>query len=312
MNNFLIFIIILAVNAILTRMLLRNLSYYLMSLGVSGIDVNKPHRPRIPEEGGVAIGFSFIFSLALYGYIFNIDWVVIIITTTFLISFIGFIDHFRNIKPYPKFVYCAVVGSFYSIYYLQSTPEGIMASVIFVVIISLSYSVLVNAFNLLAGFNGLESGLAVLSSLTLAIYFYLENEPLVAGVALLLFVGFLVFWQLNKYPAQIFLGDSGSLIPASVFWGLAAITQDWLPILIVMAPHLLNALIKFASTGVSSRSDHKPLVYKNGLLYLPEKNYWSLIRLYLLTGPKHEKQIVYYVYAVELFFCILLLTITQL
>jgi hypothetical protein len=73
-----------------------------------------------------------------------------------------------------------------------------------------------------------------------------------------------------------------------------------------MAPHLLNMLIKFFSTGVSSKSDFEPLVYREGTLQLPQKNYWSLIRLYLATGPKSEKSIVYFVLSLEALFCSLL------
>jgi len=91
-----------------------------------------------------------------------------------------------------------------------------------------------------------------------------------------------------------------------VFFGLALLTRQWIPILFIMAPHLLNMVIKFYSTGVSSKSNFAPLVYKEGKLHLPQKNYWSLIRLYLATGPKSEKSIVYFVFSVEVLFCSLL------
>jgi hypothetical protein len=84
------------------------------------------------------------------------------------------------------------------------------------------------------------------------------------------------------------------------------LTRQWVPILFIMAPHLLNMLIKLFSTGVSSKSDFQPLVYKEGILHLPPKNYWSLIRLYLATGPKSEKSVVYFVLAVEVVCCSLL------
>ena len=107
-------------------------------------------------------------------------------------------------------------------------------------------------------------------------------------------------------PAQIFIGDSGSLVPASVYVGLTIVTRQWMALFVVMAPQLLNALIKYVSIGVSTRSDYAPLVYRDGLLHLPQRNYLSLIRLYLLTGPKHERQIVHFVYLVQLLFCLLL------
>ncbi len=54
MNSVMIFLIILVVNAIVTRILLQSLSGWLMDSGVYGYDVNKPEKTRVPEEGGVS------------------------------------------------------------------------------------------------------------------------------------------------------------------------------------------------------------------------------------------------------------------
>jgi UDP-N-acetylglucosamine--dolichyl-phosphate N-acetylglucosaminephosphotransferase len=224
--------------------------------------------------------------------------------TTPLICLLGFVDHFRNIKPYPKFVYAAVIGSVYSIYYIRMMPNSLVMDLLLVFVISVSYAILVNAYNLLAGFNGLESGVTIISGIALSAYFYIHGHHAEAGICLLLLTGYSIFWYLNKYPAKIFIGDSGTLVPPSVFFGLGLLTGQVLPVVFVMIPHLLNIMIKYISIGVKSRSDLKPLVLKDGLLHFPEQRYYSLIRLVLINGPKHEKHIVYYVYAIELIFCI--------
>lgn len=310
-NLLFIFTIVAAVNAMITRILLKNLNYFLMDRGVYGIDVNKPGRIKIPEEGGLSITISLVISFGLLLVFFSKSWLILMIATTFLISLIGFIDHFRNIKPYPKFVYCMIVGSIYSVHFLQNNSLPLVPTILIILAIAIGYSVMVNAFNVLAGFNGLESGLAVISSTTLGIYYYFYNFHFEAGICFIVAVSFFVFWQLNKYPAKIFIGDSGSLVPASIYIGLAVVTRHWVPLLFVMAPHLINVFIKFLSTGVSSRSDHLPLQYKDGLLHLPSsKNYFSLIRLYLLTGPKKEQQIVNFVFMIEIICCISLFIFT--
>jgi UDP-N-acetylglucosamine--dolichyl-phosphate N-acetylglucosaminephosphotransferase len=233
----------------------------------------------------------------------------LLLVTTFFIALIGFVDHFRNIRPYPKFVYCTIVGALFAYVFLSDPAYPVWYGIVAAGVIGVSYSVLVNAFNVLAGFNGLESGITVISSVTLAIYFALHGFMHEAGILLLVAVSYAVFYQLNKYPAQMFIGNSGTLVPPSIFVGLAVVTHQWIPVLFVTAPHLINIVIKYASTGVSSRSDHKPLVYKDGLLHLPPGGYLSLIRLYLKSGPKHEKQLVRYVYSIELLFCILLFVV---
>ncbi len=298
--------LIFLINLALTRLLLRNLNYYLMDKGIYGIDINKPGKVKVPEEGGVSITISLIFSFSLLWTVFRNDGILLIIITSFLISLIGFIDHYRNIRPYPKFIYCAVIGSLYSFFLISDRTIPPQLLIIEIIILALGYSVLVNSYNLLAGFNGLESGVTVIASISLTIYFFIKGLYPEAGIAFLVVGSYLVFWQLNKYPAKIFIGDSGTLLPASIFFGLGILSKLWLPILFVTAPHLINAAIKFFSTGVSSRSDLKPLIYKDGLLQLPENYYLSLIRLILLKGPMHEKQIVYYIYCIEVIFCSLI------
>lgn len=308
-NNIVVFIILVSLNAVLTRILLQNLNYYLMDKGIYGIDINKAERPKIPEEGGVSITISFALSLVLFWYYFSNQIVAPLLVTTPLICLLGFVDHFRNIKPYPKFFYTAVIGSIYTIYYIRMVPNSLLMNLLLIILIGVSYAILVNAYNLLAGFNGLESGITIIIGSSLALFFYLMGDHAEAAVSILLVSGYTVFWTLNKYPAKIFIGDSGTLVPPSVFFGLGLLTGHVLPVIFVMSPHLINIVIKYFSIGVKSRSDLKPLVLKEGLLHFPEQKYYSLIRLFLLNGPKHERHIVYFVYAIEIVFCALLFVI---
>jgi UDP-N-acetylglucosamine--dolichyl-phosphate N-acetylglucosaminephosphotransferase len=302
-NNVVVFVILVALNAVLTRILLQNLNYYLMDKEIYGIDINKAHKPKIPEEGGISITISFSFSLVLYWYYFSFANTGPLLVTTPIICLLGFVDHFRNIKPYPKFFYTAVIGSVYTIYYIRATSNSLIINLALIVVIGVTYAILVNAYNLLAGFNGLESGVTIIIAASLSLYFFINGHRVEAGVCILLLSGYFVFWLLNKYPAKIFIGDSGTLVPPSVFFGLGLLTGHVLPVIFVMIPHLVNIVIKYISIGVKSRSDLKPLVLKDGLLHFPEQKYYSLIRLFLLNGPKHEKHIVYYVYLIEIIFC---------
>jgi UDP-N-acetylglucosamine--dolichyl-phosphate N-acetylglucosaminephosphotransferase len=308
-SNIIVFVILVMLNAVLTRILLQNFNYFLMGKGIFGIDINKSDKPKIPEEGGLSITISFFLSLILYSYYFNFQKITPLLVTTPIICLLGFIDHFRNIKPYPKFIYTAVIGSVYTIYYIRENQNSLMTDLILVVVIGVSYAILVNAYNLLAGFNGLESGITIISGTALSIFFFYNGHHAEAGICVLMLSGYSVFWILNKYPAKIFIGDSGTLVPPSVFFGMGLITGHILPVIFVMSPHILNIIIKYISIGVKSRSDLKPLVLKDGLLHFPEQKYYSLIRLFLLNGPKHEKHIVYFVYLIEFVFCVSLFLI---
>lgn len=309
-SDWLMFAIICLLNAVVTRILLRNLNYFLMSRGIYGIDVNKPSRNKIPEEGGVSLCIAFVFSGWLFSFIWDLNWVIPILIATALICLVGFVDHFRNIRPVPKLFYGFAIGLLYYLIIMESTGLLLWQQALYLLFIGVAFTIGTNAFNLLAGFNGIESGVTVISSGALTIYYYMVGFEEAAALLILLNITYLVIWQLNRFPAQIFLGDSGTLMPVSVYIGIAVYTGHWWPLPFVLAPHFLNAFIKFLSTGISTRSDYAPLVYQNEKLQLPEKNYWSLIRLYIAAaGPRTEPQIVNFVFVTEFVACAAMLLI---
>jgi UDP-N-acetylmuramyl pentapeptide phosphotransferase/UDP-N-acetylglucosamine-1-phosphate transferase len=74
-----------------------------------------------------------------------------------------------------------------------------------------AYTVIVNAFNLIDGVDGLAAGIGSIASVAMGIWFYFAGGIELAVLAFALagsLVGFLIF---NFNPAKIFMGDSGSL-----------------------------------------------------------------------------------------------------
>lgn len=70
----------------------------------------------------------------------------------------------------------------------------------------------INAFNLSDGLDGLAAGLAAIAALFIAYFMWLSADrgSLIIAVALLgAAIGFLRY---NRYPARLFMGDSGSLV----------------------------------------------------------------------------------------------------
>ncbi len=70
----------------------------------------------------------------------------------------------------------------------------------------------INSVNLIDGMDGLAAGIVAIASFACCIYGYLFGQPDVIPIFLILTalcLGFLVF---NKYPASIFMGDTGSFV----------------------------------------------------------------------------------------------------
>ncbi len=68
-----------------------------------------------------------------------------------------------------------------------------------------------NAFNLIDGLDGLSTGLALISSVSLAGVSLLQGSYGIASLALILAGALFGFLPFNMFPARIFLGDSGAL-----------------------------------------------------------------------------------------------------
>ena len=72
----------------------------------------------------------------------------------------------------------------------------------------------VNAVNLTDGLDGLASSVTVVVGLFFALYSFFRSDPSETGVsmyAMALVGGLLAFLIYNKYPAKVFMGDTGSL-----------------------------------------------------------------------------------------------------
>ena len=67
-----------------------------------------------------------------------------------------------------------------------------------------------NAFNIIDGLDGLSTGLALISALSMAAVFALVGQAGMAGVSLVLAGALLGFLPYNVHPARLFLGDTGA------------------------------------------------------------------------------------------------------
>jgi UDP-GlcNAc:undecaprenyl-phosphate GlcNAc-1-phosphate transferase len=183
----------------------------------------KIHSAPIPRLGGVAFVIAFSFSIWL-GFVadpqlWQNDWLGIagVIAGGFIIFALGLIDDIRDVSPPVKFLWqagaallpvlCGVRAEVLNVPYYKLVELGfwgIPLSVLWIVAIT-------NTFNLLDGLDGLAAGIAGISSLTFLILSIVLNLPLASLFAAGIFGLSIAFLKFNYHPAQIFMGDSGSL-----------------------------------------------------------------------------------------------------
>ncbi len=192
---------------------------YLKRLVDEPDESRKIHQRRIPTIGGIMIFAGTLFAYLLW-YPFNqiIDFKYIC-ASMLILFFIGVKDDIIGTAPMKKLIGHLMVAfilvfmaemritNMYGLFGLYEIPE---AASIFLSVFT--YIVIVNAFNLIDGVDGLAAGIGTISCLAFGAWFYLAGGLDDAVLALSLagaLMGFLIF---NFAPAKIFMGDSGSLV----------------------------------------------------------------------------------------------------
>jgi UDP-GlcNAc:undecaprenyl-phosphate/decaprenyl-phosphate GlcNAc-1-phosphate transferase len=179
----------------------------------------RSHSITTPSLGGVAIFAGTLFSILLwtpFKYFGDLQYILCAFIIIFLI---GVKDDIEPISPSKKFmgelfaagilVFRANIRltSLYGFFGVYALPEyvSILLSIFTIIVI-------INAFNLLDGINGLSASIGVLISVVLGGWFYLVGSIEIAVVAFALCGALIAFLKYNITPAKIFMGDTGALL----------------------------------------------------------------------------------------------------
>ena len=195
-------------------------------------DNRRMHNKPIPKFGGPAIIIGFIISIIYLivttsvegnlnifgeeGYFLKIIGFTLgmIVLSTFC-----FFDDIKGIHPLVKLtgqLLAAIIVVSFGIridYFELPFLEGnIVLSNTFSILLTIFWIVgITNAINLIDGLDGLSSGIAIISSISLLIIFALNSSPLIAIIIVTALVGALFgFLPFNFNPAKTFIGDIGS------------------------------------------------------------------------------------------------------
>lgn len=231
----------------------------------------KHHVSSVPTIGGIIIFAASIFAYALWfpwddlGYygspkLFSesVKEFKFLIAAAILIFFIGVKDDIIGVAPVKKLVGHIMVGfilvmmadfritGLHGVFGVEELPYygSVMLSIF-------TYVVVVNAFNLIDGSDGLAAGIGFISSCFFGIWFYTSYQFDLSLLAFVLAGSLGAFLIFNFSPARIFMGDSGSLFIGAFTFAMAlkCIETDTtvLPILVkgVSAPVFTMAVLAY-------------------------------------------------------------------
>lgn len=169
----------------------------------------KVHTTPIPRLGGLAIYLAFVIALLAFEDRYNISQLLSIVLGATLASFLGLWDDRRPLPAWVKLIGQTtaagiLVFSDVRISLFPWPAVNVLATLLWVVGIT-------NALNLMDNMDGLAAGVAAIAAGFFLLLAAGSGQYLVGALAAALLgacIGFL-FYNLN--PAQIFMGDSGSL-----------------------------------------------------------------------------------------------------
>ncbi|GAB3903662.1 MraY family glycosyltransferase [Mucilaginibacter boryungensis] len=179
----------------------------------------KQHDHGIPRLGGIAIFVSFVITLLLFcvtGKQLSVNY---LLTACVILFAMGLKDDLSGVNPSTKFFVQFVVSailvipgdirltSMYGVLGVHAMPYSI--SVIFSI---LTVMLIVNAFNLIDGIDGLAATTGIIANSAFATLFIYTHQYELASVCLALVGALIGFLRYNLTPAKIFMGDTGSLL----------------------------------------------------------------------------------------------------
>lgn len=199
-------------------------------------DLRKLHNKNVPSMGGIMIFAGTLFSFFICYPSLDIGYIKYLVPSILVLFFIGIKDDIIGTAPVKKLVGHLLVAfimvlmaeikitSLYGIFEIRELPDWASISLsIF------TYVVVINSFNLIDGVDGLAGGVGCIAATAFGIWFLLLGSMVDAIIAFALAGALLGFLRFNFYPANIFMGDSGSLIVGLIICVLAIRVIEFKP-----------------------------------------------------------------------------------
>lgn len=191
-----------------------------------------------PTMGGIMFLISILISF-LISMRFSTN-ALFLILALFGFGIIGFIDDFKKVvlkrslglRAYEKIILQFIVALALSLYHKNTSPLGTYINMpfmesnfnmafLYIPFLLVVFIASTNSVNLTDGLDGLASGVTIIATI------FLSLIAMKLGFVDISLIGFIIcgaligFLYYNKYPARVFMGDTGSLALGGVFAAIA-------------------------------------------------------------------------------------------
>lgn len=287
----------------------------LKARGIVGRDLNKPNKPEVAEMGGIAtvVGFFTGVSVLLgINGIENEDLLNVSFSAILGAAFIGMIDDLFDLRQRHKailpFLLALPLGA-------TVNPRVVIPHVVTVdlgpwMMLAAAFAVTcaANAANMLEGFNGLGTGLGIIMSVTL-IVLCVEHDRLDGLYLLVPLLGALLgFLWFNKYPAEIFPGDTMTLFLGATLAAAGLLSSLHVQTTVIFLPMITEFFLKlkghFKAENYCSKTNYGYLEYHGKIE--------SITHLFMRRRRLTEKMLVGLIWLLEVAVCVFVVAVDTL
>lgn len=187
----------------------------------------KIHQYPTARFGGLAIYAGFMGGLMVIQPSLSLPLTGLLLGGGLILA-LGIIDDRHGLKPWVKLLGQVAAASVLVLFnvrveFLSNPFDGLLVLGEWAIPVTILWIVgITNALNLIDGMDGLASGTAAIAAVTIGVVAWLKGQAAVAMLAMVLAAGILGFLKYNLHPAEIFLGDSGSMFLGFNLAALAA------------------------------------------------------------------------------------------
>jgi UDP-N-acetylglucosamine--dolichyl-phosphate N-acetylglucosaminephosphotransferase len=265
---------------------------------IVGRDIHKISKPMVAEMGGIGILFGFTIGIFLGTYLYPYlqEQLIVSLLVILLVGMVGMVDDMVCLSSKEKLILLWLAG----LPLIWIAPPNV--GILYMLSMPVAVTIAANLTNMLAGLNGIESGLGAIAMTSLSISCIIMGKYDVAVISISMLGALVAFLYYNRHPSRVFPGDVGTLIIGATIVVVAFIGRVKMIAFIVLIPNIIDSLLKFYSAGVMERQDHAPTtVEADGKLKAPDEGFNSLIR-FILKRPMEEKNVVILVWSIGIIF----------
>ena len=278
-----IFLIFFLVSLLITKYGLNIIKKFHLLQNVKD-DVLSLHlkKKNTPTMGGIFIILPFLLLLLIINNQFYSLDILILFYCSLGFFIIGLLDDYLSITnkentgldANKKFILQALIAALFIIFGFASNyinpiitfsnnwnidTNIIIFPICFITLVGLS-----NAVNLTDGLDGLASGCSsiVFYGLGTEIFIKDQKELIIYGLISYAMAGLCMgFLKFNKYPAKIFMGDTGSLTIGAILGSIAILTNSFFTLFIFSGIFVIEALSVIIQVGFFKLTKK---IFKNG------------------------------------------------